>query len=70
MADITLCSGKGCPIAAECKRFDGNTPSGFRQSYFMEPPWKSGEGCEHLIPMQLTVKIYKRDAGEKEKRTR
>lgn len=69
MADITLCSGKGCPLAGDCKRFDGNTPGGFRQSYFMEPPWKPEGGCEHLIPMKLTVKSIRKDAGEKEEGT-
>lgn len=35
--DITMCSGQGCPLKQNCKRF---TSVGDKyQSYFMEPPF-------------------------------
>jgi len=45
MADITMCSGKNCPLAETCYRYNA-TPSKFWQSYFTEPPIKNGK-CEY-----------------------
>ena len=47
MADITMCSGKDCPLKESCYRFTA-TPSEFRQSYFFQPPVIKGEeiSCE------------------------
>jgi hypothetical protein len=56
MADITKCSGEGCPVKGDCKRF--LVPDGFRQFYFFEPPIKNGK-CEHYLP-PLTVKVIKK----------
>lgn len=45
MADITMCSGLGCPARNNCYRYTA-TPSEHRQSYFTTPPF-DGEKCEH-----------------------
>jgi len=37
MADITMCSGKNCPLKRNCKRFTA-TPSE-HQYYSSEPPY-------------------------------
>jgi len=37
MADITMCSGKGCRVKDKCYRFTANKNE-FRQSYFTKPP--------------------------------
>lgn len=42
MADITMCSGKNCPVANKCYRFTA-TPSD-HQSYFLSPPY-DGKSC-------------------------
>ena len=42
MADITMCSGKGCDLKDKCYRFTA-PKSEFRQSYFCEPPIKDGK---------------------------
>jgi hypothetical protein len=40
MADITMCSGKDCPLKLECKRYLA-TPSLWGQSY-IDPPFVPG----------------------------
>ena len=40
MADITKCSGEGCPIKTLCYRF--TAVNGSWQSYFDKPPFKEG----------------------------
>jgi len=54
MADITMCSGKGCKIKDMCYRY--TAPKGMRQSYFFKPPIKDnkcemfwGESSEYLM---------------------
>lgn len=47
MADITMCSGSGCPARNNCYRFTAE-PNEFRQSYFLKVPF-NGEDCEYLI---------------------
>ena len=37
MADITMCTGKDCPLKESCYRYTA-TPNKFRQSYFLQPP--------------------------------
>jgi len=37
MADITMCSGKGCRVKDKCYRFTAKK-SEFWQSYFLNPP--------------------------------
>ena len=37
MPDITMCSGKDCPVKEMCYRHTA-TPNEFRQSYFLSPP--------------------------------
>jgi hypothetical protein len=43
MADITMCSGKGCDLKLNCHRFTANK-SGW-QAWFAEVPFKNGK-CE------------------------
>lgn len=43
MADITMCSGKGCPVANKCYRYTA-TP-GIYQSYFSAVPF-NGSSCD------------------------
>ena len=38
MPDITMCSGKDCPLKESCYRYTAK-PSEFRQSYFSIPPY-------------------------------
>jgi hypothetical protein len=42
--DITMCMGTNCPYKESCYRFTA-TPNEFRQSYFIEPPFKDND-CE------------------------
>jgi len=44
MADITMCSGEGCPVKQKCKRFTAK-PSELWQSWFAAPPIEDGK-CE------------------------
>ena len=44
MPDITMCSGKNCPLSLTCKRYT-STPSQ-RQSYFGKPPIKKDK-CDY-----------------------
>jgi hypothetical protein len=44
MPDITMCKGTNCPYKESCYRFTAN-PNEFRQSYFIEPPFKDND-CE------------------------
>ena len=46
MPDISMCSGQNCPLKETCYRYKA-TPSKFRQSYFMNPPFKEDGTCEH-----------------------
>lgn len=48
MADITMCSGKGCPNKDRCHRHTA-TP-GFRQSQFTATPIKEDGTCDHYWP--------------------
>ena len=50
MPDITMCKGEACSIKESCYRYKA-TPNEYRQSYFVEPPFKkkmSGTDCEHF----------------------
>ena len=44
MADITMCTGEGCPLKESCYRFTAEK-SDFMQSYFFTPP-VDGKSCE------------------------
>jgi len=44
MPDITMCSGKDCPLKETCYRYKAE-PSDY-QSYWLEPPYYAGI-CEH-----------------------
>jgi hypothetical protein len=57
MSDIKKCSGEGCPVKGDCKRFLAT--DGFLQSWFLEPPIKDGK-CDYYLP-PLTVKIIKKE---------
>jgi hypothetical protein len=51
MADITMCSGRGCPTKKkkECYRY--TAPKGMWQSYFMAVPYdKEKKTCEYYWP--------------------
>lgn len=43
MADITCCTGDGCPLKENCYRFTSIASE--RQSYFFTPPF-DGKTCE------------------------
>jgi hypothetical protein len=43
MADITMCTGVGCPSKEHCKRYTANVSE--YQSWFSAPPIKDGK-CE------------------------
>ena len=45
MADITMCKGENCTLKHNCYRFKAN-PSKYRQSYFLDPPFK-GNKCKY-----------------------
>lgn len=47
MADITKCTGEGCPIKLECYRYKAKDSD--RQSYFVNPPYNHKQkGCDML----------------------
>ena len=46
MPDITMCSGKNCPIREDCYRYTAK--ESYYQSYFMIPPYDMTIGsCEY-----------------------
>ena len=47
MADITMCNGGNCNLKFTCYRYKA-TPNEFRQSYFIEVPFKNNECNEYL----------------------
>lgn len=48
MADITMCSGKDCPLKEECYRHTAPVNE-YRQAYFNEPPYdKVKKKCIHF----------------------
>jgi hypothetical protein len=57
MADITMCTGEGCPIKLDCYRHIA-FPNQYWQSYFSETPGKYVEEgqeiweCNYYIPSQ------------------
>lgn len=55
MADITKCSGDGCPVRSNCKRFTAK-PNEYWQPYFIEVPFEDnkcemfwGENAEYIF---------------------
>ena len=44
MADITKCSGTGCPHKEKCYRFTAPADE-YGQSYFVKPPLKDDGTC-------------------------
>lgn len=49
MADITMCTGEGCPNKTLCYRYCAPINE-FRQSYFMEVPYhKDTDKCSEFI---------------------
>lgn len=46
MPDITMCTGKDCPLKDDCYRYTA-FPNLYYQSYFRDPPYKDGE-CNHF----------------------
>lgn len=51
MADITMCSGLGCPLKEKCYRYTAEA-SPYRQSMFISPPVTKKENekpsCEYF----------------------
>lgn len=58
MADITMCSGQGCPMKEKCYRFMA-IPNIYRQSYFVNPPIKSDGTCESFGQDSTKYEIIK-----------
>lgn len=54
MPDITMCKGTNCPKKNECYRFLA-TPSEYRQSYFIDPPYEKDKCGEfwNVVPKEL-----------------
>ncbi len=50
MPDVTLCEGRDCPFKDNCYRYKAE-PSKYRQSYFLEVPYKDGK-CEYYSPIE------------------
>ena len=47
MADITMCSGDGCPMKEKCYRHTAPV-SEYRQAYFVKPPIQEDNTCEYF----------------------
>ncbi|MCB9687184.1 MAG: DUF2934 domain-containing protein [Alphaproteobacteria bacterium] len=48
--DLTLCTGLGCPLRAECYRY--RVIAHGRRSSFATPPFVAAAGtCAHLLPL-------------------
>jgi hypothetical protein len=67
MADITKCSGIGCPLKEKCYRFTAKADE--YQAYFLEPPIKDGV-CDmywgaRVHNQHLEQSIYKVKKNEK-----
>jgi hypothetical protein len=45
MADITKCSGEGCPHKEGCYRFTAH--ESYLQSYFLDPPITKNNKCDY-----------------------
>jgi hypothetical protein len=58
MPDITMCQGNDCPLKKTCYRHKA-TPSKFRQSYFIEAPYKD-ENCSHYWEIEMSSKQSKK----------
>lgn len=54
MVDISMCSGKNCPLKEKCYRFKAK-PNKFMQSYFTIPPIKEDGTCEHFWEMSDNI---------------
>jgi len=57
MPDITMCSGKDCPLKETCYRYKAK-PDEY-QSYFMEAPYNDGE-CNHYWEIKKSSKVSKK----------
>ena len=55
MSDITQCEGGDCPLKETCYRFRA-VPNEYRQSYFMEPPFKDDK-CDFYWKIDGSLKI-------------
>lgn len=49
MPDITMCHGGECPQKGTCHRHVAR-PNPYRQSYFVDPPYKEDGTCEYYRP--------------------
>jgi len=47
MPDITMCKGTDCKLRDECYRYTA-IPSEYRQSWFIEVPFKNNE-CDEFM---------------------
>lgn len=67
MPDITMCKGEECPLKEQCLRYRA-TPSYFRQSYFLAPPYDEGKCSEFVkfIEKRACIKEGKEAVQEEE----
>lgn len=49
MPDISMCTGKGCPIKDTCYRHTAKVSEYERQSFFVTPPVKADGTCEYWM---------------------
>jgi hypothetical protein len=60
MPDISMCWGKECPFKESCYRYVAK-PNEYRQSYFVEPPYRVVEGmCEFFMYASQEEKLNAR----------
>jgi hypothetical protein len=57
MSDITMCSGKNCPLKRNCKRFTSNLSEA--EEYFTEPPYDWETKICEMFWNEHTEQIYK-----------
>lgn len=58
MADIQLCTGKGCILKAQCRRYTTKSTDKY-QYYFKQPPYKfdgCSFKCEHRLKLYTNTK--------------
>jgi hypothetical protein len=56
MADITMCSGSGCPVKDKCYRHTAPVNE-YRQAYFMNPPIKEDDSCKYFWALDSDEKL-------------
>jgi len=59
MADITMCSGKGCELKSECYRYTA-FENPHRQSFFTTPPVEADGTCEQFWRNESCGSLFNR----------